>query len=261
MVELFSTYRDIIDLIPQLYESDEDTADSIAVNSVYPLVNPNRMRNFILKADGRIKAVLKEVYGNDLTIIPFYTIPEANYNNSGSGDLAYTDTAGTGLKLTTTCETQVWRFRFTDSTNFDCISSIWGSQGSGDTSSTFTSSNSKLILLSGLWSGTPATGDRFEIRTYNVNSILTQISSMLASYLILNSIYTENIPNSLDTADEYKKQAEDLLKDLRIQKIFLPDKGISEIDLDPVQVDYEVSDEGEDLTNYRDDEWNRRSLV
>ena len=47
------------------------------------------------------------------------------------------------------------------------------------------------------------------------------------------------------------------LTQLREMDIYLS-KDVSGVNLDPIQVDYEIDDLGNDVTNYADDEWNRR---
>ena len=127
--------------------------------------------------------------------------------------------------------------------------------GTGAINSTFTSN--PITFDSTFWTGTPSINDRFYIRTYNVDQILVEISSQLAASQILNSVYTENIPNQAGTSKTYNRQANESLRDLRKTRIFLI-KGISDINLDPIQTDYEIDDYGNDVTNYKDDEWNRR---
>ena len=48
------------------------------------------------------------------------------------------------------------------------------------------------------------------------------------------------------------------LNRLRRMDIYLPSKAPTNINLGPIQVDYEVDDYGYDVTNYAEDEWNRR---
>ena len=261
MSQQYSTYKDVIDLIPQLYEETEDSADSISVNTVYPVINIQRINNYIRGNDGKILSNLIKVYGKNLTITPTYTIPEGNYNNAGSQELNYLNTSGAQMTLNATnTKTDVIKINFTnDSGAFSVTSQLYGSLGTGDTASTFTASPINCLEFdSTFWGGSGAkTNDRFYIKTYNVDQILVDISSMLAASQILNSVYTESIPNRSMTSGSYKKQAMESLTQLREMDIYLS-KDVSGVNLDPIQVDYEIDDLGNDVTNYADDEWNRR---
>jgi len=260
MSQQYSTYKDVIDLIPQLYEETEDSADSIAINTVYPILNTQRMNNYIRGNDGKIRANLIKVYGTNLTVTPTYTIPEPNFNNVGSQEFNFLNASGAQLNLNaTTTKTDVISINFTnDSGAFSVTSQLYGNQGTGDTATTFTATNSCIQFDSTFWSGSGAkTNDRFYIKTYNVDQILVDISSMLAAAQILNSVYTESIPNRSMTSGSYKKQAMESLTQLRDMDIYLS-KDINSINLDPIQVDYEIDDLGNDVTNYADAEWNRR---
>ena len=163
-------------MVPQLYESTEDSADSIAINTVYPIVPVDRIRNYIQQADGRINASLRKVYGADITITPVYTIPTANYNNTGTGTLNYLNDTGKEMTLSATkTKTDVIKINFTgDSGAFAVSSQLYGSLGTGDTGSTFTASNSCIAFDSTHWINIEGveTNDRFYIRTYNIDQIL-----------------------------------------------------------------------------------------
>lgn len=91
-----------------------------------------------------------------------YTLPEAFSGNDGSGILS-----GITLPKTDYAGSEYWWINFTSSTDFTLYRSDNDSvpDGSGDTSSTFTSTSGIISITSSHWAGTPLTDDRFKFRT------------------------------------------------------------------------------------------------
>jgi hypothetical protein len=156
-------------------------------------------------------------------------------------------------------ETQVYKFTFTSATAYDCTSDLTGVQGSGNTSTTFTTTDTWLSVNKDLWSGTFATGDIWYVPVYNCEGMTTHMSSLLAAVYILNTIYTEEVPDASATATKYETIYNRLIRALQKGVIFL-EKDLTSRNLDPIQIDYEIDNYGRDVTNYQDDEWNRRNV-
>jgi hypothetical protein len=85
------------------------------------------------------------------------------------------------------------------------------------------------------------------------------MSSLLAAVYILNTIYTEEVPDASATATKYETIYNRLIRALQKGVIFL-EKDLTSRNLDPIQIDYEIDNYGRDVTNYQDDEWNRRNV-
>ena len=233
----------MIDLIPQLYDESSDT---------YPIKSLIEIRNYILTSDGVIRSKLKRVYGSDLTTTPWSKIPEPNPNNGGDAILS------PFITVSSDAITEVWTLTFTSSTEFTISGSISGSQGTGSTTSDSSSSNGYITIPSSKWSGTPSVGDVFYIRVYNVEQTLVELSAKRAAATILNSIYTEFVPNQSETARRLLEEVDEVLNKLVDPNS--PDElsiGRLAPDLDPLQLlpGYWVSDEGEDISKYAPDEY------
>lgn len=246
MEEIICTIKDVRDLLPQLYD-DED--------NVY-VIPESRIRNSILVSNGELRGHLNLYYGTDLTDTPWSSIPEPDEDNdSSSGSLLISD--GTDeITAASTAVSQLWTITFSDATTFAVVSDLYGAQGNATTSTTFTSTNSQLVIVAGLWSGTFAASDKFYVRTYNYEVFLVQLSALAAAVQLLDGFYTDEMPNLSQASIKYRRQYESNLSKLRNKTITLQ-KGLSSRDLDPIQVDYVIDDAGHDVTNYADDEWSR----
>ena len=84
--------------------------------------------------------------------------------------------------------------------------------------------------------------------------MLVHLSSLIGAAGILDSIFTEEVPNASETARRYERLYNRLIKALQDGSIFL-EKGLVARDLDPIQIDYVVDQFGRDITDYADFEW------
>ena len=251
-IETLSTYLDVIDLIPQLYDEEDEN---------YPVVTPQKMRNIIWRNDAQIRGQLKNYYGVDLTSTPRVAQPTPKRGYTALAELLLTDgTNEIGVTNSTSVKTQVYKILFTSPTAFEVTSDLTGSQGTGSTSSNFTTTDTFLTIPNECWSGSFETEDSWYIAVYNYEGMLSHLSSLLAAIYILNTIYTEEVPDASATATKYEQLYNRIIRALQQGTIFL-EKDLSSRNLDPIQVDYEIDDYGKDVTNYADDEWNRRSIV
>jgi hypothetical protein len=236
-VELLSTWKDIVDLIPQLW--DKDTRELISAKSKQDLLVA------IVAADHQIRAELSGVY-NDMTGIATWYKPPVNDpgNHNSASCLLPNLTLGTGLK------TEVITLTFNSASSFIAFGDFSGPLGSGSKSSTF--SCSTLSIPASAWYGTHSSGDIVYIRTYLSDPrICDAASAPLAAANVLDSIYTDQIPNSLDTSNKFRQQAIGFLKRLNAQAAGLEKPAIA-VDLTPEKIDYNVNEAGFDISEYQE---------
>ena len=251
--QLLCTELDVIDLAPQLYQSGEANE--------YPVKSLAQIRSIILTTDGQIRSALRQLYGSTLTITPYAASPEAKSTNTGTGVLS-------DATIGTSAITELWTITFSSTTAFSVSGALSGSQGSGTTSAAFTSTNGYLAIPTANWSGTPASNDKFYVRVYAVEAMLIDCSRHLAAAVVLQAEYTEQSPNASSAADRYiayvwgQGATRDTPRIIGLlQRLMDPSSGlelsvgISARNLDPVQVDWEISDTGEDVTNYAEKAW------
>ncbi len=145
-----------------------------------------------------VKRLLRilDVSGNNQHKIKFsdsYVIPEAFDNNTGDGILKGITTIKTSY-----AGSEYWHIVFTSSTAFTLYrgEGTGSSDGSGVTSSTFTSTSAVIIINSTQWVGTPASGDEFKFRTDSniseddVDEFLTDADA------VINGMLEEHISDS-----------------------------------------------------------------
>lgn len=244
MPSLLCTERDVLDLIPQLYDESTDTW------SVY---SARRLRGFILRSDGIIRTALRATYGADLTsgITPWASIPETDEDNdAGSGELL------PDITVDADAITEVWTLTFTSTTEYNIVGSLSGSQGTGATGSDSASTNGYITVPTANWSGTFAIGDVFYVRTYDIEAAVVEMSALMASGVVLQSRYTEFVPNRSEISREYMEEARK-----RVDQVtdgdspYALEVGRSARDIDPIQVDWEIDAYGNNITDYAETEW------
>jgi hypothetical protein len=251
--QLLCTELDVTDLAPQLYQSGE--------SNEYPVLSLAQVRAQVAKTDGQIRSALRQLYGSDLTISPWAASPEAKSTNTGTGVLSDATIGASAI-------TELWTITFSSTTAFSVSGALSGGQGSGTTGSAFTSTNSYLVIPTANWSGTPAASDKFYVRVYEVDALLVDCSAHLAAAVVLQAQYTEQNPNASAAAAQYvayvwgQGATRDTPKVIGLLQRLMDShsgielsKGMSTRNLDPIQVDWEISDEGEDVTNYAEKEW------
>ena len=244
MPSLLCTERDVLDLIPQLYDESTDTW------SVY---STRRLRGFILRSDGIIRTALRATYGADLTsgITPWASIPEADEDNDDDSGELLPDITVDGDAIT-----EVWTLTFTSTTAYSIAGSLSGSQGTGATGSDSASTNGYITIPSANWSGTFAIGDIFFIRTYNVEAAVVEMSALMASGVVLQSRYTEFVPNRSEMAQGYMETAKERVTQVTDEDSpYALEVGRAARDISPIQVDYVIDKYGSDITSYEETEW------
>ena len=247
-----ANFLDVVDLIPQLYDPEENK---------FNVLSEIEIRSLITRTDARLKSELKPYYGSTLTTsAPYATAPVPRFGNTASGNLLLQNAAGTETLTVSSSlsNTQVYTVTFTSATAFSVSSDLTGANGTGSTSSDFTTTDTFLTIPTELWNGTFFNGDVHYIRVYTHESALVQLSALLAANQVLNTIYTEEVPDASASAEKYLEQYRNQIRALQRGDAFL-EKGLSTRDISPVQLDYEIDEYGTDATNYADKDWNPRT--
>jgi len=251
--DAISTYLDIVDLIPQLYDDEDQN---------FPVLAPAAIREIIIRNDAQLRSALRPYFGSTLsTETPYAVTPIARYGNSAAGRLLLTNgtndiTVSTGASI----YSQVYKITFTSATAFSVEADMTGGQGTGATGSNFTTSDTYITINSALWNGTFFNGDVHYLKIYNHEHMLVHMSSLLCAQYILDTIYTEEVPDASATAEKYGQKYGRMLRDIQRGEAFL-EKGHSKRDIDPIQVDYEIDDYGTDVTDYAPADWNPRTGI
>ncbi len=251
VLEAISTYMDIVDLIPQLIDDEEH---------LFKVMSPQDIRGFILRNDSQLRGQLELYYGSNLTEVPRVDQPAAAIHNQGKGVLLLQNAGGTKELVVnesaTTLFSQVYKLEFTSESEFDVESELSGTQGTGTiTDDPFTTTDTFLIIAKELWNGVFAKEDIHYIRVYNYPGMIVHLSSLLAATNILDTIFTEEVPDASATSQRYGRLYDRLIRALQGGIITIPGKAIVARDLDPIQIDYEVDRYGRDVTNYAEYEW------
>ena len=247
------TYLDVVGLVPQLYDDEDQN---------FPVLSPEQIREMVIRNDAQLRAELRPYYGDSIsTTTPYAVTPVARYGNSANGKLLLTNgTTDIAVSTGATIYTQVYKFTFTSATAFSCESDLTGTQGTGSTSSAFTTTDTFVVVNNALWNGTFFNGDVHYLKIYNHENLLSHLSALLASQYILDTIYTEEVPDASATAEKYGDKYTNIVRALQAGTTFL-EKGLSKRDINPIQVDYEIDQYGNDATKYRDTDWNPRTGI
>lgn len=250
VLEAISTYMDIVDLIPQLID-DED--------HIFKVMSPQDIRGFILRNDSQLRGQLELYYGSDLTETPRVYQPAAAIHNQGNGVLLLQDSTGSNkLVVDDTAAlmfSQVYKLEFTSEDTFKVESELTGPQGTGTTGLPFTTTDAFLTIADQLWNGTHVSGNLHYIRVYNYPGMIVHLSSLLTAANILDTIFTDEVPDASAASQKYLRLYDRLIRALQNGIITIPGKALVARDLDPVQVDYVIDVYGRDITNYRDYGW------
>lgn len=244
-----STYLDVIDLVPHLKDDD-----NIGVHKF--VFSPLQLREKILENDSEIRGILRPLYGSNLEMPPYIANPVPNKENSSQGTLL-PRTNQVKIELNPSIEdVHVYKIRFTGTTEFEVESELTGTQGQGQISDQFNTDDGFLTIPSQVWKGAFEAQDVFYIKVYHNEKILILLSALLAAIDSLSAVYAEQSPNLSSAAQAYQERYGKIIEKILNQDIKLEGKvGVESVNLDPIQVDYEISELGIDVTNYSDNEW------
>jgi hypothetical protein len=240
-MELLCTYRDVLALIPQLYNADSDKLSPLNEQEIY---------NFIFSAGQEVISQLSPWYGRNLkSTTRRVSLPTRAQNFEGTGFLSYSNGSST-IVVDPLAPTQCLKIEFTSATEFSVSSDMYGPKGSGNTSTAFNVSG-LINIPAALWSGTFAIGNIFYISLYEYEAMLVKLTSLSAAVSILDSIYTEQMPNASENASRYQTSYNTLMKALKDQTAFL-EVSVAPQDLTPIEIPYEIDQNGFDVTEYRE---------
>jgi hypothetical protein len=210
---------------------------------------------FSMRAKGIIDLKLGNVMSGVTTFeVTPYTGPpliplpdeENTGENTGTGVMY-------GLNPSSSAYTELWTITFTSATAFGVVGSFSGSQGTGATSSAFTSTDSDIVIPTEAWSGTPASGDIFYVPVYKHHPSIVMLSTMLATGLIFKGQATGAAPDMNPEGAKLYDDAMKMLEDIASGDASL--LGVNTlIDSSDILVPYEISYSGTDVSNYRVDE-------
>jgi hypothetical protein len=251
--DAISNYLDTVDLVPQLYDDEDQN---------FPVLSPEQIRELIIRNDAQLRGELRPFYGDSIsTTTPYAVTPIARYGNSSAGKLLLTNgTNDIAVSTGASIYTQVYKLTFTSTTAFDCESDLTGSQGNGTIGSNFTTTDTFVTINSALWNGSFFNADVHYLKIYNHEQMLAHLSALLTAQYILDTIYTEEVPDASATAEKYGEKYKQSIRMLRNGTAFL-EKGLTKRDINPIQVDYEIDEYGNDATKYRDTDWNPRTGI
>jgi hypothetical protein len=238
-----SSVQDVRNWREEIYSSLRDDARILAM---------------IFRADGVIRSRLSGLYtlDEDLEETTAWNGPplarlQMNEIEGNAGSLSLLDVTPSAAAIT-----QQWTITFTSATEFSVSGCISGSQGTGNTSSNFTSTNSQLIIPSANWKGASAvSGDEFFVSVYKHKPLVVALSSMIAAYYTSSEIFrgTEGVPTEVQLL---KNDSDEIL-----DKLSTPyeDGGMrldsfSERDITPEGVAYTISASGHDVSYYANNE-------
>lgn len=218
-------------------------------------IDDYRAEMYLLRARGVIEAALSGITSSatDFETTPYAgppIVPKADYDetttseNTGSGVLY-------GIVPASTAYTELWTITFTGATAYSVAGSYSGSQGTGSTSTTFTSTNADISIPNDVWAGAPATGDKFYVPVYRHHASIALISTLLACGLYLMGLHGGISTGDAKTDTLYNKGMDLLNKIVQNGAIMGSDFSFNTSDM---MVPYEISIFGEDVTNYRADE-------
>ena len=249
--QAIATYLDIVKLFPQLYDRDEKKW----------MIHPSTIRATIMDNDPTLRTQLRQYTPADMSQTPRVMPPLRGPDNQGAGTLLTMNAdASETLEVSeaSTVYSQVYQILFTAPTAFTVESDLSGAQGTGSTTSDFTTTDTYLTIAKELWNGTFVKDDIFYIRVYNHEGTLVTLSAYLAAVELLDGIFTEQVPDASPTSTKYKRDYDRLIRAIQDGTIFL-EVGLVAREIGPVQVDYEIDQYGQDITNYEDFEWNKTS--
>ena len=208
------------------------------------------IESHILTQDGIILAYLNEIYGGagGLTTTRWLSTPYRDPQNQSKSKLLTATLANTDDPYTA-----FWKVEFTSATAFSVTSSLEGSQGTGSTSSDFTSTSTEIQLGTNAWSSVGegfADNDKFYFSVIDVYPLVNKLSSDLAAAAALMERYSDAVPNMNEYASALYDNAIRLLERLADDKDPISLTSTQTYDLSSTAVDYKITAIGEDDSGY-----------
>jgi len=249
----------VVDIASIMKEAATELINLSSQTTQETIIYSGETEERIIEADSIILDKLRSVYGNDSSttsayrvITPYCSIPYPQYsgaaNNSGTGRLI---SVQANYQATAIGYTAGYILQFSSATAFGLTSTLEGLQSTTAstglaTSANATSTNGDITILTGAWTGTPATGDKFYFSYIDCYKLLNTISKYLSAAFVMQNITSGQAPSESSFGLIWYKRAMYLL-----DKLCQPDKpdGLSLESLPSfttkdTQVDYPIDKYG-----------------
>ncbi len=220
----YSTFLDIINENEKIAtevidQSSQDVADIVK--------HAGNLETYIYRADSTINGYLQRFYSipTGFETVSWATLPVADRGN-GLKSVTAPRLGSVFVNNSTTVDprTAVWKITFTSTETFSLYSYLEGSQGTGLVPGTdTTSTNGDVTILAAAWenTGSITSGDKFYFSIIDVDPLINMLSTKIATSMILNSVYNEEMPNDSEQAVRLWREAVGILN--KMQKPFEPD--------------------------------------
>jgi len=217
------------------------------------VVSDAEIEQAIMMADGLIRLALSTLYSESSFLLstPIAGVVIPSKSNTTRPNRARLQ----GVQAGSAAITEQWTIRFdtivTAVKSFTVYGSFSGTQGTGNVSTDFTSTNSKLTISKNGWwfveSGVEfATYDELYVATYDVDPRIVYVSSRLAAADVLRSLLSDAAPNTSKFVSEIESQAKSMLAKLSSGEISLVQTtGV----FDPDAYAHEISTVGTRVTD------------
>lgn len=232
-IELLSTWLDVVQLVPGLWDKDTVT---------FTVCNKSQILGAIKSADDSIRSSLRKIYPN-LSVAPWYKPPISDKNNGNTESYIIPN-----LTIGASAVTEVFTINFINTLSFSITGDISGAQAVGSISSEYAVPG-VITIPTAAWSGTFDTDYQFYISLFASDPLIAKISAKLAAAEILDSVMSDQVPNSTDVIEKYRSWANDQLEALRDQEIYLSSDPIA-VNLTPERTFYNIDNKGMDVTEY-----------
>lgn len=238
MVNRYSTPMDIRRIAPLLTKN---------------VVEDERLWEICSDADSIIVTALLPNYLSESALkdTPYASTPVPDENNKGIGRLL-----GDLIIASASAITEQWEVKFTSSSAFEVTGSSSGSQGTGNVTTEFTSTNARITIPVTAWSNTDRiqADDIFRFVTCNVFRLIRTVSAYMATALALQTEFSQQLVNAESESDKWMKQANDILDkmtgdDPKYKLSTFPNRN-----LDPIGIVYTIDEYGRDASDYADNE-------
>jgi len=249
---MYSTYWDVISEVENIASEKIDISEQDVTNIVKYV---GQIEAKIFQADNIIDSYLKRHY-SDFNIDSWATPPVPDKDNTNISP--YLRSVYVNNTNTIDPYTATWIIEITSTatnTLYSLTSSLVGNQGTNlQCASDTTSTNGDVTILSSAWENISSltVGDKFYFSVIDVYPIINAISTMLATSMVLQSIYTEISPNASESAERMGRVAYGMLN--RLQRPTASDglrlDSFSEIDTKSLLVSYRIDDLGYDSSPY-----------
>lgn len=147
-----------------------------------------------------------------------------------------------------------WQIKFTSSTAFSLTGLLTRSNGTGDTSSDFTSTDTYITINNNDWFGSFSANDKFYFTTMNYHPYIKYIAAIYTAGLLLGGMFTQ-AGHETKAMNPIVRYAESLLDELADPKsgVGLDDTQFT-IDDSPVAMPYDVDYLGRNVTPAPDED-------